>query len=140
LLKEGCGTLAVQSNPKCSWERISAAVIGTEGVFLELGLDKEGSASLGRRLGADISFTLHSLSRLVVIAGIEGTVWLEETSWERERERGKSGRERNKYKWRLNKDKNNNRRRWEIHVCDLSIYNSMTAPRLELKEFGYRMV
>jgi hypothetical protein len=65
---------------------------------------------------------------------------VEETSWERERERGKSGRERNKYKWRLNKDKNNNRRRWEIHVCDLSIYNSMTAPRLELKEFGYRMV
>ena len=26
-------------------------------------------------LGADISFTLHSLSGLVVIAGVEGTVW-----------------------------------------------------------------
>lgn len=44
-------------------------------VFSELGLEKEGSASLGRRLGADISFTLHSLSGLVVIAGVEGTVW-----------------------------------------------------------------
>jgi hypothetical protein len=79
----------VQSNPKCSWERISAAVIGTEGVFLELGLDKEGSASLGRRLGADISFTLHSLSRLVVIAGIEGTVW-----WRRHLGRGRGRGER----------------------------------------------
>ncbi len=64
----------MQSNSKCSWERISAAVIGVEGLFSELGLEEEeGSASLGPRLGADTSFALSSLPSLAVIAGVEGT-------------------------------------------------------------------
>lgn len=60
-------------NSKCSWERISAVVIGTDGLFSELGLEEEGSASLGPRLGAVNSFALNSLSGLVVIAGVQGT-------------------------------------------------------------------